>query len=499
MLVYTSPRRHLRRPEKELACMIYRDTDIELNDDAPVCGRCISEAFLAKKIQDEGQRDTCAFCEEELLTVPIATLADEVDRVYRLQAVAVEDWHGEPADVAAPLDNVSKLLGCSEPVAEEILKKLQASSTPYIKDGHPDLYADDEHSYEIDVRCTDEYQLEKRRLDSGWFAFEVSLQHESRFDNAGKIAYLDSLFDQLIKGEFFGEPAPIIKAGPGSAFEFIYRGRDASDSAHYEAIFANPARELSSPPPRKRKQGRMNAVGIAAFYGCAEATTCVAELRVPVGGTTIVGRFRVLRTLRLLDLRQIESGVPSSLLSRFDARYLRESAYRDFMRSLHDTIRKPILPDDESLNYITTQFIAEYLSQRSEDIDGIVYDSAQMTRDVSQPHVGLDLVLFAKAAVVKDANLPTRFSIDRVRMAEFEDTEYEDAVYVVREPLKSDSTNNLETKNNSDPAPSLELELHNLSVVRVKGISYDVSERNVYISDDTEPLQTSFLTIKPEN
>ena len=27
----------------------------------------------------------------------------------------------------------------------------------------------------------------------------------------------------------------------------------------------------------------MNATGIAAFYGCSDETTCVAELRVPVG------------------------------------------------------------------------------------------------------------------------------------------------------------------------------------------------------------------------
>ena len=39
----------------------------------------------------------------------------------------------------------------------------------------------------------------------------------------------------------------------------------------------------------------MNAPGIRAFYGAMEESTCLAEIRAPVGSHVVVGRFQFTR------------------------------------------------------------------------------------------------------------------------------------------------------------------------------------------------------------
>ena len=46
----------------------------------------------------------------------------------------------------------------------------------------------------------------------------------------------------------------------------------------------------------------MNAQGIPVFYGAMEESTCVSEVRPPVGSYVVLAKFELLRPMRLLDL-----------------------------------------------------------------------------------------------------------------------------------------------------------------------------------------------------
>jgi len=59
-----------------------------------------------------------------------------------------------------------------------------------------------------------------------------------------------------------------------------------------------PDIEIGPPPPARAMAGRMNARGIAVFYGALDAATAVAEVRPPSGSKVLVGRFEILRTSR---------------------------------------------------------------------------------------------------------------------------------------------------------------------------------------------------------
>jgi RES domain len=56
----------------------------------------------------------------------------------------------------------------------------------------------------------------------------------------------------------------------------------------------------------------------------------------------------------------------------------------------------PVMPDDEPLDYLITQTIADYLANKSEaEVDGIIYPSAQGSE------AGLNIVLFHKAGAIR--------------------------------------------------------------------------------------------------
>src|SRR6185437_12614815 len=159
------------------------------------------------------------------------------------------------------------------------------------------------------------------------------------------------------------------------------------------------------PPPASATAGRMNAAGISVFYGSSDATTCVAELRTPVGGSAVVGKFEVIRPLRLLDLTKIGDG--TNLVSKFHPQYFKIASHQNFIRGFHAEIRKPIIPGKESLDYLPPQIVAEYLwSKAKSPVDGLIFGSSQVSGDRT------NIVLFPNASLVEQGADPLREIVD---------------------------------------------------------------------------------------
>ena len=119
----------------------------------------------------------------------------------------------------------------------------------------------------------------------------------------------------------------------------------------------------------------MNAHGIPVFYGAFSEEVAVAEIRPHVGGLIVVGKFEVIKPLKLLDLSQYRQGAyPGSM---FAAGYRYRVTQWKFLRQFLSIICRPIQPSDEALEYVATQAIAEYLASELK-FDGIVYPSAQV-------------------------------------------------------------------------------------------------------------------------
>ncbi len=74
----------------------------------------------------------------------------------------------------------------------------------------------------------------------------------------------------------------------------------------------------------------MNASGISVFYGAQDAQTCIAEVRAPVGSHVVVGRFEIVRPVRLLDFDVLTQVVVEGSL--FDPEYGARLSRAAFLR-----------------------------------------------------------------------------------------------------------------------------------------------------------------------
>ena len=169
-------------------------------------------------------------------------------------------------------------------------------------------------------------------------------------------------------------------------------------------------------PSHAATAGRMNARGISVFYGATDPKVALAEVRPPVGSFVVVGRFEIIKPLQLLDLTALSAvHIEGSI---FDPNYASRLAKAKFLRSLTTRISRPVMPDDEAMDYLPTQAVADFLATRSDEpLDGIIFPSVQTG-------AGLNVVLFHKAACVGSLDMPAGSEVD-VSLGHFNDEGWE--------------------------------------------------------------------------
>lgn len=365
-----------------------------------VCDECISDDVLSGEIEAEGDVRECDYCNQtHRPTVSIRWLGQRVDEVWQeligeAEPTPYVDDDDRMSWVASG-DSATTLLAemmvaDDEQIAKDVLEFLGSEHQFDIHDGEYDCYDTTEDKYVIRLPSDRQY----RDL---WQSFCESLKHGRRFFSDVAEECLDEILGPILRGENTDYGAAIRTITPQDENRFVYRARVANDDASRGAIFAAPIKQLGPPPSAHCAAGRMNVTGIPVFYGSFDVATCVAETRVPVGGSSIVGRFEVARSLRLLDLTQLSA--IENRLSYFHPDYLRAQAYRSYLRGFHDEIKRPVIPGREALEYLPTQVVAEYLWTREENrVDGIIFGSAQMSGNHS------NLVLFPHAAKIAGAD-----------------------------------------------------------------------------------------------
>ena len=120
---------------------------------------------------------------------------------------------------------------------------------------------------------------------------------------------------------------------------------------------------------RLRKAGRMNSAGIQVFYGAYELETCLSELRPNVGDVVFAAKFELTRSLCVLDLSGFHK--PLRRLDLFAKDQVQLRAQWQFMVQFEREITQPISPNDEYLDYIPPQAVAEYLvNNHAVEVDG---------------------------------------------------------------------------------------------------------------------------------
>jgi hypothetical protein len=369
-----------------------------------ICECCISEPYLAAEIKSSGEQAVCDYCGAMVASIELGTLAERIEQAFsdhytrtpeqpdtwqeRLMAdrESSYNWTREGMPV---IEAIQDATGIDEEAAADVLEILEEKHRPY-----PDK---DNIGLESELSSDSYYERKHSAqlgLYIGWQEFEQSLKTKARFFSRAAEELLARVFggiDTFRTRE--GRPL-VVDVGPGTSLDHLFRARVFQADDGLRDAVCRPDTHIGSPPPRMARAGRMNAEGISVFYGATTANVAIAEVRPPVGSRAVVARFNIMWRLRLLDLAAASDAHEHG--SIFDPCFKERLHRADFLRSLAQRMARPVMPDDEAIDYLPTQAVADFLASANDPrLDGIIFPSAQVEN-------GLNVVLFHESARVED-------------------------------------------------------------------------------------------------
>jgi hypothetical protein len=340
------------------------------SEEDKICHDCVGEDYLSDEIEKKGKRGKCAFCGRVTRTYILLQLTDRIEQVlidhydrtasepsewasYK-QRVSNDIWYREGQTVSEILINEFDIEEAASAVVADLLESRHADMDAWT--------AGEETEFDSGVQ----YELKgisDEHWASEWERFGQIVKKESRFFSQQATDILHSIFDNLDQVKTWSRKAVLTKIGPGQEIASLFRARVFQSRDKLLEAIGGPDILLGSPTSAFAMSGRMNARGISVFYGATEATVALAEVRPPVGSKVAVARFEIVRTLDLLDLRELVN--VSDWVSVFDPEYLKKMGKAVFLRHLAERMTAPVMPDDEFIDYLPTQAIADYLASQS--------------------------------------------------------------------------------------------------------------------------------------
>jgi hypothetical protein len=456
-----------------------------------ICSDCINEPYVEALIQNEGEEGDCPFCDSENKLISLERLATITDKViqalYRPTASEPEGyelsllkdkeshylWEREGITIE---DIIVELLGTDDEVAERLGKVLRDENydIELAKMGEEGFY-DDEVRYE-------EVLPNEENYSRAWFEFENNIKKTSRY--FGHEEFLNKIFKDINNLDK-GSKNPIVQVvGPKRKISSIFRAR-VMHPEKLEHALANLELELSPPSLNQSKPGRMNPHGIATFYGALNYQTAIAEVRPPIDAKVIVGKFDFIKDLRVLDLNAL--GKIEINGSIFDPEHRKKIELTRFLSSLGARMSKPVLPDDEPFEYLSTQIISDFLAWNKEiNLQGIIYPSSYSDNE------GQNVVIFSGSAIVDKFDIQKRSNID-VSLG-YEDEDGFNEHISVREEFPEKDAKAKEKLDlltwhdfykEEEKETTLKLDKLFLKVYHINGVSLKYSEANVEYHSET--------------
>lgn len=373
-----------------------------------VCPNCFGDAGLKRRLIEIRPSLPDVVCDFHPTKkgLPISYVAEIVNDVFRNRYCRGEDHpyndiqHGDDLN-GTLLDLVE---ADDDRVISALATELMEKDSYWPPDGE-DAFYDDQYCY-----VPNDYGFDDHSFT--WRAFRREILYEQRFFNSKALEKLREIFDGLhLLRDGANNPAVYeIKANDPKATFYRARINNSSDGRY--KISKNPAKELGPPPDFLRRAGRMNSSGILAFYGAFDIDTCIAELRPAVGETVISAKFKLSRSILVLDTTRF-TGRPKDI-NIFAKTHIKRMRLWKFMSTFMNEIAQPCLPNDEHLDYVPTQVVSEYLrhlhkfkkdnSERT--VDAIIYRSAQNG-------TGKNIAIFGDAGSVKGGTRSSEFPWQR--------------------------------------------------------------------------------------
>lgn len=433
-----------------------------------MCHQCVPEVYLKKLIKIEGDKSNkCSYCKKSIITFSISNLADLFDDMIDVYyEPVISNFYRESSGEDAYTIILNEM-GVSENTAEDILEALIEGH-----DDYDDAY--DENGNELEPKYSNDSSFRLIRygdgtLDNKWDEITDSLLTEARFFNSQAKIFLDQLFKDIHKYTT-DKKSSIVHTY--STDRILYRARVFDTLEQAGEALAQPEANLGPPPPNVAKSGRMNAQGIAVFYGATSSVIAIAEVRPTVGSYVITAPFHPLRDLKILDISDFKS-IRHADGSKFDPANRNKFEQILFLKTLSNKLTFPIVGDVKGQEYLITQAVSEYLSLSDEyQLDGISFKSTQADkRKITSED--RNVVLFKKSAIVKDSKFVNSNRKYNVNLYEYDDNiTYIDPTIWLNDTA-SGKKRSFMSSGKLEIQPVIALDTHSITINEIQGVSYD--------------------------
>lgn len=345
-----------------------------------ICINCVQDENLIDKINEINQISKCTLCNSSNRSINLNDFTSIINEVIsnNFQKLNIYDKYTDYQinEGKHLLEySLSEIVGLiTEDLVrydDEIISNVSNELKENFEEGNfydgEELFYDDDSFYDY-REIDDSYHIEE------WNYFVNKIKHETRFF----LDYTDTILSDIIKY------LPNFKKGTNDLIinlkgnkKNIYRARYFKSDKDKNEILNDPIKQLGCVPKIRAKIGRMNPAGISIFYGALDVRTCLDEIKLKPNGKAIIGTFKIIEDLRILDLTKLNEVNHAKVLSYLDNDFYKKVSILKFLSHFESEISKEISKDESELEYIPTQYITELLLTNKEfNLDGILFTSS---------------------------------------------------------------------------------------------------------------------------
>lgn len=183
-----------------------------------------------------------------------------------------------------------------------------------------------------------------------WKEFADSIKTENRFHN--------KMFNPDVFASFVSVISRTVDAK-----EIFYRARISQNSIGYTI------NDMGTPLKGKASSGRINPEGISVLYVASDAKTVLNEVRATTYDYVTIGEFILKRNLKVVNLSAISTTSPFEYVADIEKYVVNKTIFEEMALDFS----KPLRRADSVLEYLPTQYIAEFI--KSQGYDGVQYNS----------------------------------------------------------------------------------------------------------------------------
>ena len=179
--------------------------------------------------------------------------------------------------------------------------------------------------------------------------------------------------------------------------EQFYRCRISKDGKQFES------EDIGAPPKGKSADGRANSKGVAVLYLGDSETTTIHETRTGLYDHVCIGTFKLNSSITVIDFKKINE------ISPFQDGIIDDIAElainKKHLEKIDSEMGRVMRKSDDILDYIPTQYIADFVKSLTKPISGeLIYQGIEF-RSVMNPE-GFNLAIFT----------PDCFEVTDIRM-----------------------------------------------------------------------------------